>query len=101
MPTVSQSFSGEVRTLTLSPDTADYMERALSCAISLGLCDVECEEELDSEYSGCFNQDIQVLYDVDHRLRDAIGPHCFEPSPQNKEAWNEVFGVSEPKIENI
>ena len=101
VPTVSQSFSGEVRTLILSPDAADYMERALSCAISLGSCEVQCEEELDSEYAGCFDQDIQILYNVDLRLRDAIGPHCFEPSPQNIEAWNEVFGVSEPTIEDV
>jgi hypothetical protein len=94
VPTVSQSFSGEVRTLTLSPDAADYMERALSSAISLGSCEEQCEEELNSEYAGCFNRDIQILYDVDLRLRDALGPHCFEPSPQNRDAWNEVFGVS-------
>ena len=33
VPTASERFSGEVRTLNLSPDIADIMERALWCSV--------------------------------------------------------------------
>ena len=89
-PPSPERFSGEVRTLDLSPDTADYMERALWCAISLGSCEVEME----SEYAGGFSRDLQGLCSIDLRIRDVLGPRCFEPLPQNRRAWDEVFGVS-------
>jgi hypothetical protein len=89
-PASPEEFIGEVRTLDLSPDTADYIERALWCAISLG----SCEMEMDSEYAGGFSRDLQDLCSVDLRLTDILGPRCFEPLPQNKRAWDEVFGVS-------
>lgn len=79
---MSERFSGEVRTLTLSPDAADYIERALWCAISLG----SCEMEMDSEYAGDFRRDVQGLCSVDLRLRDILGPRCFESLPQNKKS---------------
>ena len=90
VPTASERFTGEVRTLTLSPEAADYIERVLWCAISLG----SCELEMDSEYAGCFSRDVQGLCSVDLRLRDILGPRCFEPLPKNKSGWDEVFGVS-------
>ncbi|MGD0953269.1 MAG: hypothetical protein ABR985_12905 [Methanotrichaceae archaeon] len=90
VPTASERFTGDVRTIDLSPDTADYIERALWCAISLGSCEVE----MDSEYAGGFSRDLQDLCSVDLRLRDILGPRCFEPLPKNKSAWDEVFGVS-------
>lgn len=92
VPMAEESLSGEVRTLNLSIDAADYVERALWCAISLGSCEME---QLDSEYAECFIIDLQRLCSIEMKLRDALGPHCFEPSAQNKEAWNKVFGVSE------
>ena len=64
-PASTEAFSGEVQRLNLSPDAADYIERALSCAISLGSCEVE----MDSEYSGCFSRDMQGLCSIDIRLR--------------------------------
>ena len=91
VPATSEQFPGEAETLTLSPDAADYIERALWCAISLG----SCEMEMDSEYAGGFRKDVQGICSVDLRLRDVLGPRCFEPSAVNKEAWDEVFGVSE------
>lgn len=87
-----ESLSGEVRILNLSTDAADYVERALWCAISLGSCTME---ELDSEYAECFILDLKRLCSVEMKLRDAIGPHCFVQSAENKKAWDEVFGVSE------
>jgi hypothetical protein len=87
----SERLSGEVQRLNLSPDAADYIERALWCAISLG----SCEMEMDSEYSGGFSRDVQGLCSIDLRLKDVLGPHCFEPSAENKEAWDQVFGASE------
>lgn len=50
---------------------------------------------MDSEYAEGFNRDVQGLCSIDLRLRDVLGPHCFELMPQNKKAWDEVFGVSE------
>jgi hypothetical protein len=90
VPASSERFSGEVQRLNLSPDAADYIERALWCAISLGSCEVE----MDSEYSGGFSRDVQGLCSIDLRLRDILGPSYFEPLPQNRRAWDEVFGVS-------
>jgi hypothetical protein len=90
VPTSPERLIGEVRTLDLSPDAADYIARALWCAISLG----SCEMEMDSEYAGGFSRDVQGLCSVDLRLREVLGPRCFEPLPQNKKAWEEVFGVS-------
>ena len=90
VPASQERFTGEVRTLNLSPDAADYIKRALWCAISLGSCEVE----MDSEYAGCFIRDVQCLCSIDLKLREILGPRCFEPLPQNKRAWEEVFGVS-------
>jgi hypothetical protein len=90
VPASQERFTAEVRTLDLSPDAADYIERALWCAISLG----SCEMEMDSEYAGVFSRDLQDLCSVDLRLREVLGPRCFEPLPKNKSAWDEVFGVS-------
>jgi len=81
-PASPDRFSGEVRTLNLSPDAADYMERALWCAISLG----SCEMEMDSEYTGGLSRDVQGLCTLDLKLRDLLGPRCFEPLAQNKKA---------------
>ena len=89
-PGSPERFTGEVRTLNLSLDAADYIERALWCAISLG----SCEMEIDSEYAGGFSRDVQGLCSVDLRLREVLGPRCNEPLPKNKSAWDEVFGVS-------
>ena len=50
--------------------------------------------EMDSEYAGGFSRDVRGLCSIDLRLRDVLGPRCFEPLPQNKRAWDEVFGVS-------
>jgi hypothetical protein len=58
VPTSPERFSGEVRTLTLSSDGADYIERALWCAIK---CLGSCEAEMDSEYAGSFSRDEQGL----------------------------------------
>lgn len=90
-PVETDRLSGEVRTLNLSPDAADYTERALWCAISLG----SCEMEMDSEYAGGFSRDVQDLCSLELKLRDLLGPRCFEMLPQNKKAWDEVFGVPE------
>jgi hypothetical protein len=81
VPATSEQFSGEVRTLSLSQDAADFIERALWCAISLG----SCEMEMDSEYAGGFSRDVQGLCSIDLRLRDILGPRCFEPSSENEE----------------
>jgi hypothetical protein len=86
-----KQFSGEVRTLNLSTDAADYIERALCYAINLG----SIEEQLESEYSGGFMREVQRLCSIEAKLREILGPRCFEPSAENKKAWDEVFGVSE------
>ena len=76
--TASERFAGEVRTLTLSPEAADYIERALWCAISLGSCEVE----MDSEYAGCFIRDAQGLCSIDLRLRDILVPSALNRCPR-------------------
>jgi hypothetical protein len=90
VPTASERFTGEVRTLTLSLDAADYLERALWSAISLG----SCEEQLDSEFAGGFIREVKGLCSLEFKLREILGPRCFEPLPQNKMAWEDVFGLS-------
>jgi hypothetical protein len=86
----SKIAPGEIRTLDLSPDEADYMERALLCAVTLGMA----EEEMDSEYWEGFVKEIQHLCALEFRLRDALGPEFFEPSPKDRVVWDGIFGLS-------
>jgi hypothetical protein len=57
VPVSPERLIGDIRTLNLSPDGADYMEHALWCGISLGSCDME----MDSEYAGGFSRDLKGL----------------------------------------
>lgn len=81
VPIDRELLSKEARTLSLSSDQADYLLRALWCAISLG----SCAEQLDSEYAGDFIRDIMRLCSAEFKLRDVLGPRCFEPSSETEE----------------